>query len=93
MNINFTKHSRVRMQQRGISETAVEHIVKHGDCQFDGHGGKIYFIKKRNRGYWPSDLANRQFKSIKKQLSGYVVLSQDSNAVVTVGHRYRRKRN
>ena len=48
MNINFTKHSRVRMQQRGISETAVEHIVKHGDCQFDGHGEKIYFIKKLN---------------------------------------------
>ena len=93
MNINFTNHSRARMQQRGISKTAVEHIIKHGDCQFDGHGGKIYFIKRKDRKYQTSDLPKRKFESIKKQLNGYVVLSENSDAVLTVGHKYRRRKN
>ena len=93
MNINFTNHSRSRMQQRGISKTAVEHIIKHGDCQFDGHGGKIYFIKKKDRRYQTSELSQTKFKSIEKQLGGYVVLSEDSDVVLTVGHKYRRRRS
>jgi hypothetical protein len=93
MNINFTNHSKVRMQQRGISKTAVEHIIKHGHCQFDGHGGKIYFIKRKDRKYQTSDLPKRKFESIKKQLNGYVVLSGNSDAVLTVGHKFRRRKN
>ena len=81
------------MQQRGISKTAVEHIIKHGDCQFDGHGGKIYFIKKKDRRYQTSELSQTKFKSIEKQLGGYVVLSEDSDVVLTVGHKYRRRRS
>ena len=93
MNINFTNHSRSRMQQRGISKTAVEHIIKHGDCHFDGHGGKIYFIKKKDRDYRTSDLPKSKFESIKKQLNGYVVISEEDDVVITVGHKYKRRRS
>ena len=81
------------MQQRGISQAAVEHIIKYGDCQFDGHGAKVYFIKKKDRHYKTSDLSIKKFHSIKNQLNGYVVLAEDSDVVLTVGHKYRRRKN
>ena len=64
MDINFSNHARKRTQQRGISELAVKHLILHGKCKYDGHGGKIYFINKRARRLIPSDLSNNKFKGI-----------------------------
>ena len=60
---------------------------------FDGHGGKIYFIKKKDRDYRTSDLPTGKFESIKKQLNGYVVISEEDDVVITVGHKYKRRRS
>ena len=40
MDILFTKHSRKRMQQRGITENAIKYLIEYGELKFDGHGGK-----------------------------------------------------
>ena len=49
MDINYTKHALKRMQQRGISKKAIEHILKYGEVFYDGHGAKVFFINKKNR--------------------------------------------
>ena len=53
----------------------------------------IHFIKKKDRDYQTSDLPKSKFESIKKQLNGYVVISEDSDVVITVGHKYKRRRS
>ena len=93
MDINFSHHARKRMQQRGISELAVKHLILHGECKYDGHGGKIFYINRRARRLIPSDLPNDKFKTIRKQLNGYVVIAEDTGCVLTVGHRLKRRRN
>ena len=92
MDINYTNHSLKRMQQRGISKKAVEHILKYGEIFYDGHGAKVFFINKKNRNLLPSEIEAKDLKKIKKQLNAYVVKGTDGS-LITVGHSYRRRRN
>ncbi len=92
MEIFFTKHSRKRMQQRGITETAIKYLIEYGELKFDGHGGKVYYLNKRNRNLIPSCLTKHQFNEIREQLNSFVVLSH-RDEVITVGHRYKRRKN
>ena len=80
MIINFSNHARKRMQQRGISELAVKHIVLHGECKYDGHGGKIFYINKKTRNLIPSDLPNEKFKDIRKN-GEFIILSEPSEHI------------
>ena len=92
MDILFTQHSKKRMQQRGITEKAIKYLIEYGELTFDGHGGKVFYLNKKNRNLIPSCLSKDQFKVIRKQLNSYVVLSHDDQ-VITVGHRYKRRKN
>ena len=92
MDILFTKHSRKRMQQRCITEEAVKYLIEYGELHYDGHGGKIFYLNKSNRNLIPSYFTENQFNKIKSQLNSYVVLSL-KNQVITVGHRYKRRKN
>ena len=92
MDVDYTNHSLKRMQQRGISREAVEHILKYGEVFYDGHGAQVFFINKKNRDLLPSELEAKDLKKIKKQLNAYVVHSMDGS-LITVGHSYRRRRN
>ncbi|MDC0028254.1 DUF4258 domain-containing protein [Gammaproteobacteria bacterium] len=92
MDILFTQHSKKRMQQRGISENTIKYLIEYGECKFDGHGGKIFYLNKKNRNFIPSCFNKNQFTQIRKQLNSYVVLSNEDQ-VITVGHRYKRRKN
>lgn len=92
MNLNFTAHSKKRMQQRCISIEAVKHIVNYGNYQYDGLGAKVYFINKNQRESFTSLRKNKDSKKIRKQLNSYVVVSEDSASVITVGHRIKRRK-
>jgi len=92
MDILFTKHSKKRMQQRGISEETIKYLLEYGEYKFDGHGGKVFYLNKRNRNFIPSCLTKHQFIQIRNQLNSYVVLSH-GDQVITVGHRYKRRKN
>ena len=92
MEILFTKHSRKRMQQRGITENAIKYLIEYGELKFDGHGGNVYYLNKRNRNLIPSCLTKNQFNELRGQLNSFVVLSH-KDQVITVGHRYKRRKN
>ena len=91
-NLNFSQHSRKRMQQRGISDKAVFYLLNYGDIHFDGHGGNVYSLTKLDRKILLSDIGREEIKNLNKQLDSYVVVGNDSNTVITVGHKTRRRK-
>ena len=90
MKINYSDHSLRRMKQRGISPLTVEHIIHSGDEQHIGKGCKILFLNKKNRSFIPPYMNTEEFKKIQKQLSSFVVFSEENQCVITVAHRYKR---
>ena len=82
-----TRHAQARMQQRGISTDALDHLLEFGHESFDHHGGVVlYFDKAAKRRL---TLAEPKAKDLGRLARCYAVLSTDG-AVMTVGHRFRR---
>ena len=85
----LTQHAAVRMQQRGISKTALESLLDYGAEAHDHRGATIvYFDKKARTRLLKADGRSR-YRVMEKQLNAYAVVGGDG-AVVTVGHRDRR---
>ena len=85
----YTQHALKRSSQRGVSERAIEYILEHGTSKYDGHGGVVHFLNKKEKKYInknEQEIFNRfdRFKNL------FVVTSSYSGEVITVGHRYRR---
>ncbi len=92
MNVNYTEHSLKRMQQRGIDKKIVQHLLNQGEIQHDGHGCKIFFLNKKKRKLVPKYFSLVDYKKLDKKLKSYVVLSSDNSTVITVGHRFKRRK-
>lgn len=90
MDAIYTHHARARMQQRGISPEAIEHMLRYGTERHDRHGGVVLFLDKvsRRRMLRERRVAPAQVERI---ASIYVVLALDGS-VITTGHRRRRFR-
>ena len=91
-NLNFSEHSRKRMQQRGISDKAVRYLLDYGDIHYDGHGGKVFSLNRQERKMLKSEIDFEELKRIRKQLDSYVVVGNKSNRVITVGHKIKRRK-
>ena len=85
----LTTHARVRMQQRGIPAAALHVLLEYGREAHDHHGCRIVLFDKRSRKRAAHALGG-EFRRIERHLDAYAVLAAD-DAVVTVGHRHRRK--
>jgi hypothetical protein len=84
----LTTHARVRMQQRGIPESALDVLLEYGREAHDHRGAVIVLFDKRSRGHLRRRIGDR-FRKVERWLNAYAVLSDDG-AVITVGHRDRR---
>ena len=91
-NLNFSEHSRKRMQQRGISDKAVHYLLDYGEIYYDGHGGNVFSLNRFERKMLISDIGSKELKRIRKQLDSYVVVGNNSNTVITVGHKIKRRK-
>lgn len=80
------------MQQRGINKIIVQHLLMHGEVQYDGRGCKIFFLNKKKRKLVPKYFSLKDHKKLEKKLASYVVLSSDDSTVITVGHRLKRRK-
>lgn len=87
----YTRHARVRMQQRGIPEQAIEHLFAYGRAVHDHHGAEILFFDKAARRRLAEDRGEQAIRQLGKALRAYVVIGPDGR-VTTAGHRYRRIR-
>jgi hypothetical protein len=85
----LTQHAKVRMQQRGITETALESLLAHGSQAHDHHGATIVYFDKKARTRLLRDSGRVAYRAMEKQLNTYAVVAGDG-AVITVGRRDRR---
>jgi hypothetical protein len=87
----LSRHAVARMQQRGIQLQAVQVLLDYGSVVHDGHGAQVCLFDRHSRERARQSLPADQFRRIRDRLNCYAVVSADG-AVVTVGHRRRRRR-
>lgn len=89
MHPPLTQHARTRMQQRGITPTALELLLDFGHEAYDHRGCRILCFDKRSRQRVARELGAEIFRRVERFLDAYAVIAGD-DAVVTVGHRVGR---
>jgi hypothetical protein len=85
----LTPHARVRMQQRGIRQDALDALLDFGAERHVRSGGRaIVFLDKRAR----ARLARVGLGGARaaERLKGAYAIVDGSGVVITVGHRFRR---
>jgi hypothetical protein len=85
-----SKHASRRMQQRGIPPWVVTWLVEFSQIRYDHRGGIMYYFDRRSRRNLEREVGSRLVARLSDYLNVYVVVSSRDEAVVTVGHRYRR---
>ena len=85
----LTTHARIRMQQRGIPEAALDVLLGFGREAHDHRGCRIVHFDKRSRRYVARELGRDSFRKVERWLNAYAVVGADG-AVLTVGHRHRK---
>jgi uncharacterized protein DUF4258 len=88
MHSPLTTHARTRMQQRGISPTALELLLDFGRETHDHRGCRIVRFDKRSRRRALRVLGRERYRRLERCFNAYAVVAAD-DAVLTVGHRYR----
>ena len=88
---DFTHHARVRMQQRGISDEALDLLMQYGRSAHNHHGQVLVYMDGRIRKAALSACGRAAGKTIDRVKGLYAVLGRNG-LVITVGHRYRRIR-
>ena len=86
----LTTHARIRMQQRGIPEAALDVLLGYGRQAHDHHGCRIVLFDKRSRRDVARELGNETVRKLERWLNAYAVVGPD-DAVVTVGHRHGKR--
>ena len=86
----LTTHARIRMQQRGIPAAALDVLLGFGREAHDHRGCRIVHFDKRSRRDVARELGRDTFRKVERWLNAYAVVGAD-DAVLTVGHRYRKR--
>jgi len=90
MQPTLTEHARIRMQQRGIPPAALEVLLMFGRDAYDHRRGcRVVLFDKRRRRKLAEQIGREAIRRVERYLDAYAVVGPD-DAVVTVGHRYRR---
>ena len=87
---SFTRHARVRQQQRGVSDATVDLLAIYGESLHDKRGATLRFFTKWSQHEMASELGVQALQRCRK--SPHVYLVEAGGVVLTVGHRYRRIR-
>lgn len=86
----MTHHAQTRMQQRALSQTAVEAILQFGEVA-RSHGAERYFLTRASRRRLELDLGQGLARAHARELDAYVVVSDDGR-LITCARRTRRLR-
>jgi hypothetical protein len=85
----ITPHARARMQQRGITPTALACLLEYGSEEHNHHGAVTLYFDKAARHRLEHAIGREARKEIDQLRHLYAVLGGDGE-IVTVGHRFRR---
>jgi hypothetical protein len=85
-----SKHARRRMQQRSIPPLVLTWLLEFGQMRYDHHGGIVYYFDRHSRRKLEHAVGSRVVARLSDYLNAYVVSSTGDEALITVGHRYKR---
>ena len=88
--IKFSNHALIRMNQRGISEKTFPVFQNYGHLTYVKEA-MVLSLDQREKKYIRSDLDEKTFRKIEKQLNTYYVISHDGT-VITAARSYRKLR-
>lgn len=88
--IVLTTHGNVRAQQRGIPPLIISWLLEYGETDHEHHARYRYFDKD-SRKRLARDVGSRIVEMLSPLLDCYLIEGEDGH-VVTVGHRYVRRR-
>ena len=86
-----TRHAQVRMQQRGVPSLILAWLLKYGATEHDGHGGHVRYFDKASKRRIGREAGVIVLRRMHELFDSYAVVANDGD-VVTVGHRYRRRK-
>lgn len=84
----YSKHAKVRSQQRGIPPLIALWLFDFGELQHDGHGGVCRYFTKTSIRRMEREFGREPLRRLSEFLDCYLVEATDSGAVITVGHRF-----
>ena len=87
----LTDHARIRMQQRGVRREVVDLLLQFGSRAYDGRGAQIRYFDGRACKRIRNAMGDETLRRCHDRLDSYAVVANDGQ-IVTVGHRYRRRR-
>ena len=90
MDACITKHAEARMQQRGVTQEALDLLLDYGARAPAGKGAEIVYFDKKARDRLMKKSGSRAIRPGSKQLKSYAVCK--GAMIVTVGKLYRRVR-
>ena len=84
----LTTHARARMQQRGISASALDVLLDFGRVTRAGRGRELVFFDRKARERL-ADAKALAAGEADRVCNSYAIVASDGK-VITVGHRFRR---
>jgi hypothetical protein len=85
----LTDHARIRMQQRGIPEAALDALLDYGRSVHDHRGAEIVYFDKHSRDRLVRERGLQAARCLERYLDAYAVVGGDGE-IRTVGHRRAR---
>jgi len=89
MDIQFTEHAKIRMQQSAISREMLDTLLTFGKTRFNGNGTEIVTFPKTAVRRLRASLPRDMYLTIERHLDLYAVISTTCN-LVTAGYRTRK---
>lgn len=78
---DITRHAQNRMQQRAISELAIQLITLFGDDHYQKGGATLTYIPEKKA---------RQLRSAIDRIAQLALIKGDQDKIVTVIHKHRK---
>ncbi len=90
--ITFSTHAQAQAQaqRRGIDSSVVNYAVEFGKRVYAGGGSIRCYFDKKARYRLQKELPCNLFAKIEKQLNCFVILAEENEVVITVGHQYKK---
>lgn len=86
----YTKHAKVRAQQRCIPPLIDEWLDRFGEEEYDGRGGIRKYFSRRSIRSMQREFGREPVRRMHDYFDAYKVEDSRGGATVTIGHRDKR---
>ncbi len=86
--VTITLHAKRRMQQRSISEDAIEFLLQFGNSS-RSYGSEQIFFDKASRQRLKREADAETARKFERYMNAYAVIS-DAGVIITAGYRTKR---